>query len=93
MSKGESALEAAFKEKDVVAVTGGETLTTVPDVITGSGTVDIVVPASAPQEYARVVMVQAGVQVSVNGGTASAGTATSLYIADASSTDVPVILA
>ena len=105
MSKGETALEAAFKEKDVVTVSTSSTLTSIPDlIIVPDGhagiTIDIVVPASAPQEFARVVKVanldtDSTVTVSVKGQAALAqaqATCVEYYIADASSATAPTKL-
>jgi hypothetical protein len=83
LSKGEAALEAAFKEKDVytlTTLTGTTTLTYIPDVIlttagmTGNCIVDIVIPEGGPDAYDRVVRVvnqdaAQTVQIKVNGGT------------------------
>ena len=84
ISKGEAALEAAFKEQDVetvTATTGTVTLTRVPDIIISTGTlvadltIDIVLPLSEPQVYNKVVRVANtnaalfDVKLSVKGGT------------------------
>ena len=83
MSKGETALEHAFKEKKVftlTTLTGTTTLTYVPDVIlttasmSGNCIVDIVVPDGDPIACDRVIRVvnqdaAQTVQIKVNGGT------------------------
>lgn len=85
LSKGETALEHAFKEKDVytlTTLTGTTTLTYIPDVIlapttmTGNCTVDIVIPDAGPEAYDRVVRVvnqdaTYTVGLKVNSGTAA----------------------
>ena len=66
LSKGETALEAAFKELDVqtlTVTTGTVTYTSVPDMVivptglTGNIVIDIVVPAADAQAFNRVVKV------------------------------------
>jgi hypothetical protein len=108
MSKGEAALEAAFKEVDVESV--GDvttlTLTRIPDVIivpslTSNCVIDIVVPEGGPDAFDRVVKVvnqdaAQTVQIKVNGGsgaTALVATKTAdYYIADSTAQTTPVEL-
>ena len=83
ISKGEAALEHAFKEQDVEIVgdVTSLTLTRVPDlisvaVLTADVTIDIVVPTSDPQAFNRVVRVSnrdvaQQINLTVNGGTAT----------------------
>jgi hypothetical protein len=108
LSKYESALEAAYKEKDVVTVgdVASITLTSIPDLIivpdlTANCAIDIVVPAASPIEANRVVKVvnqdaAQTVTVSVNGGDASdvvaAASSADLYIADSTAATKPVTL-
>jgi hypothetical protein len=106
MSKYEATLEHAFKEADVeIMTTAPETqanLTRFPDaIVVASGStiadIDISVPASGPQTYARLFTVRnetaASVDVTINGGTPAAvlaGTSATLYVADGTSTDAPI---
>jgi hypothetical protein len=99
LSKSETALEAAFKEKDIEVVGDVATLeiSRVPDAITvatlsQSCVIDIVVPAADPQAAQRIVTVYNAsantVALSVGGGTAATALAagkTGVYlIADTS---------
>lgn len=105
LSKYESALEAALKEKEVVDIADtAPTLDSIPDIIMSAPsvarTVDIVVPASAPIEAGRVVrVVNKGVDaltVSVNGvasvDTVAASSSADFYIADSTAAVAPVKL-
>lgn len=108
LSKYESALEAAYKEKEVVTVgdVASITLTSIPDLIivpdlTANCAIDIAVPAANPIEVNRVVKVvnqdaAQTVTVSINGGTASdvvaASSSADLFVADSTADTKPVTL-